>query len=87
MKKKYTLLLLLQKQPKKIKKYETFTSLVLIYNQSDELKKIKLQYKSYIELNYARIEPDNLIHFYRKNKINKNIFFPMFLTLKKKYVD
>ena len=80
-----TILDLLRKQPKKIKKDSLFVQIVNIYNSSNELKKLKISNYCFSLLNNARILAENLNAFYKRFNIPKNLFFPLFLKLKREY--
>ncbi|HOJ63861.1 MAG TPA: hypothetical protein PLE45_05520 [Spirochaetota bacterium] len=81
-----TLLQLLKKQPKKIKKNQLFIEIVNIYNFSNELKKLKISNYCFNLLNKAKILPENLNFFYKRFNLPKNSFFPLFLKLKREYI-
>lgn len=78
---------LLKKQPKKVKINPLFFDIVNIYNSSNELKKIKISNHCCNLLNKAKILPQNLDSFYKKFKLPKNSFFPLFLKLRKEYLE
>ncbi len=78
---------LLKRQPKIIKKTSLFVDIVTIYNSSLELKRLKISNYCFNLLNKAKILPEKLNIFYKKFKLPKSYFFPLFLKLKKEYID
>lgn len=80
------ILQLLKKQPKKIKKNSLFIELVNIYNSSNELKSLKISNYCFYLLNKGSILPESLNPFYKRFNIPKNMFFPLFLKLKREYL-
>ena len=77
---------LLQKQPKSIKKKQEFIKLVDIYNSSTFLKKLPLNNRAFSLLNRGKVNQENLSLFYKTFKIEANIFFPVFVSIRNKYL-
>jgi len=84
--KRYSLLMLLEKQPKALKKSREFINLVNLFNSSSILKQISLSYASYQKINKVQIKSDSIERFLKFNKLPANAFFPLFLLMKKKYL-
>jgi len=87
MKRDYSLCKLLKYQPLELKKKSDFKYLINIYNHSDVLKKTRLRRKCYSLLQKARILPENLDRFYLFYRLPKHSFFPLFLRLKREYLN
>jgi hypothetical protein len=83
----YTISDLLENQPKKFKKLEGFSILINYYNGSPELKKLGFDEICLRVLNRAKVKPENLRTFYKTHNLPKNPFFPMFLKLRREYLD
>ena len=87
MKKSYTISYLLNKQPKSLRKNKDYHMLITFYNASPLLKRVHFNRKCYSLLNNTRIIPENLKYFYRTYRLPQNAFFPMFLKIKKEYIN
>lgn len=86
MKINYSVKLLLEKQPDKVKKTQLYKNLVLNIQQ-DEILKLRLKRKIYNDLYKCRIEPDLLKKYLITNKLPLHPFFPRFLLIRKKYIE
>jgi hypothetical protein len=85
--KKYTIIYLLNKQPKTLQKLNDFKILLGYYHASEELKNIFFGRKCYSLLNNSKITPGKLEQFYKIYKLPKNPFFPLFLKIKKDFLN
>jgi hypothetical protein len=85
--KKYSLHYLLSKQPESVKKNKYFKLMRDYYNSSDALKNLIISNKFYSILNKSKIIPEKIGLFYQVYKIPKNPFFPLFLKIKKEYLE
>ncbi|HNZ28010.1 MAG TPA: hypothetical protein PLG34_09445 [Spirochaetota bacterium] len=85
--KRYTLLTLLEKQPKALKKCSEFIYLANLFNSSSVLKQMSLSLAAYRLLNRVQIKSDSIERFLKFYKLPANAFFPLFLLMKKKYLD
>lgn len=83
----YSLGGLLKNQPVELKKNSDFKYLINLYNHSDCLKKTRFRRKCYSLLLKARISSENLDRFYLFYRLPKHSFFPLFLKLRKEYLD
>lgn len=83
----YSVARLLNKQPATIKKQKDYKNLVMQYNYSNLLKKIKFKRKLYSLLNKAKIKPKYLSFVLSKYNIPQHSFFPQFLRMKKIYLE
>lgn len=84
--KRYSLLMLLEKQPKALKKCSEFINLANLFNSSLLLKQVSLSFASYQKINKVLIKSDSIDRFLKFNKLPANAFFPLFLLMKKKYL-
>ncbi len=76
---------LLDRQPKTFARHEDYSSLITLFRNSARLQTLTVSPRCWSLLNTARIDPDNLYHFYRTYRLPEHPFFPLFLRLKRDY--
>ncbi|HOV15212.1 MAG TPA: hypothetical protein PK771_13065 [Spirochaetota bacterium] len=81
-----SILTLLKKQPKSLRKRVEYVRLVDIYNGSDYLKKLKISNRAFTLLNKGQVNLDNISKFYQIFKLEKHIFFINFISLRNSYL-
>lgn len=81
----YTLADLLQRQPKTLQKRAEYALLTVYLRNTPELQRARLGSRCYSLLHNARIEAQNLSHFYRTYRLPQHPFFPHFLRVKREY--
>ena len=77
---------LLDRQPKTFARHEDYSSLITLFRNSTRLQSLTVSPRCWSLLNTARIDPDNLYHFYRTYRLPEHPFFPLFLRLKRDYL-
>jgi hypothetical protein len=86
-KKIYTLSTLLGKQPGKLKKDPRYGTMMASLEGTEKLLRLRFNRRCYTLLDRAIIRPENLDHFYRTYRLPKHPFFPLFLAIKKSYLQ
>lgn len=84
--KTYTLEYLLSRQPKTLARHRNYALLVSHLYASERLRALRVSRRCYSLLHNARIEPENLSHFYRTYGLPKEPFFPLFFQIKRDYL-
>lgn len=57
------------------------------YQASETLQALRFSRRCYSLLHHARIAPENLQHFHRSYRVPKSPFFPLFLAIKRDYLE
>lgn len=86
-KKKYSVAHLLSKQPKALRKIKGYALLMRYYRSSDLLFRIRFTRTCYCLLNQAKIDNGRLDYFYRRFILPRHPFFPLFLKIKREYLN
>ncbi|WP_319562585.1 DnaJ domain-containing protein [Marispirochaeta sp.] len=85
--KRYSLSLLLAKQPKSLAKHPMYLRMLQFYGFSPRLKSLRFNRRCYSLLDRAVIAPENLENFYRTYRLPKDPFFPLFFMVKREYQE
>jgi hypothetical protein len=56
------------------------------FRASEALQRLRISRRCYTLLHHARVDPDNLEHFYRTYRLPRNGFFPLFFRVKRDYL-
>ncbi len=83
----YSLSYLLSKQPKSLQKNEYYPIMMNYFYESSKLQNLRISRRCYSLLQHAKIEAHNLHHFYRTYRLPKDPFFPLFLKIKREYLQ
>ena len=78
---------LIERQPKTFARQADYGVLITLFRNSERLRSLTVSPRCWSLLNTARINPDNLYHFYRTYRLPEHPFFPLFLRLKREYFD
>ena len=78
---------LLSKQPKSLRRHPDYELMLHCYSSSDRLKSLRICRRCYRLLDRAVITPENLPHFHKTYRLPKDPFFPLFLSIKKGYLN
>ena len=78
---------LLSRQPKTLNKHPQYDLMISHYRNSDTLRHLRINRRCYRLLDRAVITPENLHHFHRTYRLPKDPFFPLFLAIKKDYLN
>lgn len=76
---------LLERQPKTFARHQDYSLLITLFRNSARLQSLIVSPRCWSLLNTARIDPENLSHFYRTYRLPEHPFFPLFLRLKRDY--
>lgn len=82
----YSLAYLLNRQPRSLRKHRLYRAMIDHYFASQRLQTLRIPRRGYVLLDEARIEPENLHHFYRTYRLPVNPFFPLFFRVKRDYL-
>lgn len=82
-----TLASLLDAQPRGLVRDPNHRLLWDHFMASEKLKKLRISPRCYSLLNRASIPPENLKSFYRSYRLPEDPFFPLFLTVKKNWIE
>lgn len=85
--KKYSLGYLLSRQPKSLKKNEYYPIMMSYFRNSERLQRLRVSRRCYSLLQHAKIDPENLHHFYRTYRLPQDPFFPLFFKIKREYLQ
>lgn len=85
-KKIYSVIYLLDKQPKSLKKEKHYQLMVSFLQNSPTLTGVRFNRRCYSLLNDAIIKPEHLENFYKTYRLPVNPFFPLFFMVKRKYL-
>ncbi|MFO7730906.1 MAG: hypothetical protein R6V86_09090 [Spirochaetia bacterium] len=85
--KNYSLGYLLSKQPKSLQKNQFYEEMLLHYRSSTRLQKLRISRRCYNLLQQAVIKPEYLDNFYRTYRLPRDPFFPLFLRVKRDYLE
>ena len=83
----YTIASLLDKQPAGLKKDFRYERLLDSLKGSDRLLSLRFNRRCYTLLDRCIISPENLENFYRTYRLPRHPFFPLFLSVKKAYLN
>ena len=83
----YTLASLLDAQPRGLVRDSRHHLLWNHFMSSEKLQKLRISRRCYSLLNQARIKPENMKFFYRTYRLPTDPFFPLFLTVKKAWLE
>ncbi len=86
-KKIYSIAYLLEKQPGALRKDPRYLPMRESLEGSQRLLALRFNRRCYTLLHRAVIAPENLEHFYRTYRLPRHPFFPLFLAVKKSYLD
>src|SRR6056297_640207 len=85
--KNYSLGYLLSKQPKSLQKNRFYEEMLMHYRSSPRLKNLRISRRCYSLLQHAVIKPEFLNNFYRSYRLPRDPFFPLFLRVKRDYLE
>lgn len=83
----YTLASLLDAQPKGLVKDPKHRLLWDHFMTSEKLQRLRIGRRCYRLLNNASVSPENLKSFYRSYRLPEDPFFPLFLSVKRNWID
>ncbi len=83
----YSLGYLLSKQPKSLQKHRYYGEMLSYYRSSSRLQKLRMSRRCYSLLQHATIKPEYLHNFYRTYRLPRDPFFPLFLRIKRDYLQ
>ncbi|MFW5711860.1 MAG: hypothetical protein ACOCZA_07920 [Spirochaetota bacterium] len=83
----YSLGYLLSKQPKSLQKHQYYGEMLSYYRSSPRLQKLRISRRCYSLLQHATIKPEFLHNFYITYRLPKDPFFPLFLRVKRDYLQ
>lgn len=83
----YSLSYLLAKQPKSLQKHRYYSEMLAYYRSSSRLQKLRISRRCYSLLQHATIKPEYLHNFYITYRLPKDPFFPLFLRIKRDYLQ
>lgn len=86
-KRKYSIPYLLSKQPKWIRKHPYYSTMIRSLRISPALAALRFNRQCFRLLQQAGITPENLRHFYRTYRLPRDQFFPLFLRVRKDYLN
>lgn len=82
----YSVIYLLDKQPKSLRKQKHYQLMVSYLQNSPGLTGLRFNRRCYSLLNEAVIRPEHLENFYRTYSLPENPFFPLFFMIKRNYL-
>ena len=83
----YSLGYLLSKQPKSLQKHPYYGEMLSYYRSSPRLQKLRISRRCYSLLQHATVKPEFLHNFYTTYRLPKDPFFPLFLRVKRDYLQ
>ncbi len=83
----YSISYLMDKQPKGIRKDPRYGFLLDSLRGSDRLLSLRFNRRCYTLLNRCVVGPEKLESFYRTYRLPRHPFFPLFLSIKRAYLD
>jgi hypothetical protein len=83
----YSLLYLLEKQPKSLRRDPHYPQMIDRLRTSKRLQGLRFNRRCYSLLQQAKIAPENLKYFYRTYRLPKDPFFPLFFMIKRNYLE
>ncbi|MDC7221181.1 MAG: hypothetical protein PQJ59_14690 [Spirochaetales bacterium] len=83
----YSIPRLLDDQPAKLKKNPAYSRMVESLIGAEKLLSLRFNRRCYSLLHNAVIKPEHLENFYRTYRLPRHPFFPMFLALKRSYLE
>lgn len=83
----YGIARLLEKQPKALRSHEKWSQMAGYLKSDPELLNIRFNSRCYSLLHNGVIRPEHLENFYRTYRLPKNPFFPLFLLIKRDYLE
>ena len=83
----YTLLYLLEREPKSLRRDPYYPQMVDRLRSSKRLQCLRFNRRCYSLLQQAKIAPENLKYFYRTYRLPRDPFFPLFFMIKRDYLE
>ncbi len=83
----YSLLYLLEKQPKSLRRDPHYPQMIDRLRTSKKLQSLRFNRRCYSLLQHAKIAPENLKYFYRTYRLPQDPFFPLFFMIKRNYLE
>ncbi|MDC7222358.1 MAG: J domain-containing protein [Spirochaetales bacterium] len=83
----YSIATLLERQPKALAKDPRYPQMIESLAGSDYLLSLRFNRRCYSLLHQGVIKPEHLENFYRTYRLPRHAFFPLFLAVKRAYLD